>query len=102
MNAQGRLSVDEFLQVKDVPDVYAIGDCNDVPEIKLAIGAETQGKYVADQLKLKHEGKAMTPYNVNSTLLLITFLWHQHYIICTSYEEEVIVYNHSVSFARNI
>lgn len=71
MNQLGRLNVDEFLQVKDVPDVYAIGDCNDVPEIKLAYGAETQGKYVADNLKLKHEGKAMKPYNVNSTF---TFL----------------------------
>ena len=71
MNAQGRLNVDEFLQVKDVPDVYAIGDCNDVPEIKLAYGAETQGKFVADQLKLKYEGKAMTPYNVNSTFTII-------------------------------
>lgn len=68
MNRLGRLNVDEFLQVKDVPDVYAIGDCNDVPEIKLAYGAETQGKYVADNLKLKHEGKAMKPYNVNSKL----------------------------------
>ena len=73
MNAQGRLNVDEFLQVKDVPDVYAIGDCNDVPEIKLAHGAEAQGKYVADQLKLKHEGQAMKPYNVNSTLALCLF-----------------------------
>lgn len=71
MNRLGRLNVDQFLQVKDVPDVYAIGDCNDVPEIKLAYGAETQGKYVADNLKLKHEGKAMKPYNVNSTF---TFL----------------------------
>ena len=66
MNKLGRLNVDEFLQVKDVPDVYAIGDCNDAPEIKLAYGAETQGKYVADNLKLKHEGKDMKPYNVNS------------------------------------
>ena len=74
MNAQGRLSVDEFLQVKDVPDVYAIGDCNDVPEVKLAHGADVQGKYVADQLKLKHEGKPMKPYNVNSTLAIVCFL----------------------------
>ena len=69
MNPLGRLNVDEFLQVRDVPDVYAIGDCNDVPEIKLAYGAETQGKYVADNLKLKHEGKAMKPYNVNSMFI---------------------------------
>ena len=74
MNAQGRLSVNEFLQVKDVPDVYAIGDCNDVPEIKLAYRAEVQGKYVADQLKLKHEGKPLNPYNVNSTSTLVCFL----------------------------
>ena len=71
MNQLGRLNVDEFLQVKDVPDVYAIGDCNDVPEIKLAYGADTQGKFVADNLKLKHEGQAMKPYNVNSTFALV-------------------------------
>ena len=74
MNRLGRLNVDEFLQVKDVPDVYAIGDCNDVPEIKLAYGAETQGKYVADNLKLKHEGKAMNSYNVNSTFTFVSLL----------------------------
>lgn len=71
MNQLGRLNVDEFLQVKDVPDVYAIGDCNDVPEIKLAYGADTQGKFVADNLKLKHEGQAMKPYNVNSTFAFV-------------------------------
>lgn len=71
MNRLGRLNVDEFLQVKDVPDVYAIGDCNDVPEIKLAYGAQFQGQYVADNLKLKHEGKDMKPYNVNSTFTFV-------------------------------
>lgn len=74
MNRLGRLNVDEFLQVKDVPDVYAIGDCNDVPEIKLAHGAQTQGNYVADNLKLKHEGKDMKPYNVNSTFTVVLFV----------------------------
>ncbi|XP_068717490.1 ferroptosis suppressor protein 1-like isoform X2 [Montipora capricornis] len=76
MDSLGRLQVDEFLQVKDVSDVYAIGDCNDVPEIKLAYGAETQGKYIAEQIKLKHEGKTMSPYNVNSTLSETAFLKH--------------------------
>ncbi|PFX32455.1 apoptosis-inducing factor 2-like [Stylophora pistillata] len=71
MNRLGRLNVDDFLQVKDVSDVYAIGDCNDVPEIKLAYGAETQGKYIADNLKLKHEGKAMKPYNVNKSVFMV-------------------------------
>ena len=83
MNRLGRLNVDEFLKVKDVPDVYAIGDCNDVPEIKLAYGAETQGKYVADNLKLKHEGKAMKPYNVNSTFNFLISLcsWFLPYFV---------------------
>ena len=69
MDKGGRLTVDEFLQVKGVPDVYAVGDCNDLPEIKLAYGAEVQGKYVADFLKNKHEGQTAKPYNVNSKLL---------------------------------
>ena len=76
MDSLGRLQVDDFLQIKDVSDVYAIGDCNDVPEIKLAYGAETQGKYIAEQIKLKHEGKTVSPYNVNSTLSETAFLKH--------------------------
>ena len=80
MDSLGRLNVDEFLQVKDLPDVYAIGDCNDTPEIKLAHGAEVQGKYVAGMLKDKHEGKALTPYNVNSKLNFTSHLLSNHYI----------------------
>ena len=65
MDGQGGLKVDEFFKVHDV---YAIGDCNDVPEIKLVYGTKTQGKYVAKQFKLKQKGRAMTPNNVNSML----------------------------------
>lgn len=71
MDKAGRLTVDEFLQVKGVPDVYAVGDCNDLPEIKLAYGAEVQGKYVADLLKNKHEGQTAKPYNVNTSVFMV-------------------------------
>ena len=54
-----------YLEVDGVKNVYAIGDCNDVPEIKLAYGAGQQGKHVAENLKNKYDGKEMKPYKAN-------------------------------------
>ena len=62
----GRLKVGKYLEVEGEPDIFAIGDCNDTPEIKLAKLAQDHSKFVVDNLKLKHEGKEMKPYSVNS------------------------------------
>jgi len=68
---KGRLQVGDFLDVKGVSDVYAIGDCNNLPEIKLAFGASTQGAHVADNLKLKTEGKDLKPYKSSESVFMV-------------------------------
>ncbi|WP_395241659.1 FAD-dependent oxidoreductase, partial [Salmonella sp. s51933] len=64
----GRLLVDNYLQVKGITDVYAIGDCCDTPEIKVATGAQAHGEHVAENIKLKGEGKEPKPYTVNEKI----------------------------------
>ena len=36
MEKNGSLKVNRYLQVEGIKDVFAIGDCNNTPEIKLA------------------------------------------------------------------
>lgn len=68
----GCLKVDNFLQVEGITDVYAIGDCCNTPEIKVATGAQSHGEFVASNIKLKAEGKAPKPYTVNGKFVCKT------------------------------
>lgn len=65
----GRLMVDNYLQVEGITDVYAIGDCCNTPEIKVATGSQAHGKHVAENIKLKAEGKEPKPYTINGMFL---------------------------------
>ena len=65
MDKEGRLKVDKFLQVEGVKDVYAIGDCSNVPELKVATGAQAHGEHVAANIQLLANGKEAKPYTIN-------------------------------------
>eukprot|EP00850_Spirogloea_muscicola_P007934 SM000041S15493 [mRNA] locus=s41:407125:412020:+ [translate_table: standard] len=45
----GRIAVDEWLRVKDVEDIYAIGDCAGYAD-STGLVAERQGRYLSQQL----------------------------------------------------
>lgn len=47
MEKNGSLKVDQFLRVEEIENLFAIGDCNNTPELKLAYLARLQaGKIV--------------------------------------------------------
>lgn len=46
----GALKVDEYLRVEGYENIYAVGDCNNVPETKLAYGAKLQGKVAVSNI----------------------------------------------------
>ena len=68
VDKEGRLKVDKFLQVEGVKDVYAIGDCSNVPELKVATGAQTHGEHVAANIQLLANGKEAKPYTINEKI----------------------------------
>ena len=51
MEKNGSLKVDRFLRVEEIDNLFAIGDCNNTPELKLAYLARLQaGKIVNLQI----------------------------------------------------
>jgi NADH dehydrogenase FAD-containing subunit len=45
LTERGAIQVDEYLRVKGASNLFAVGDCNDVPEGKLGYLADIQGKF---------------------------------------------------------
>ena len=69
-----RVKVDSALQVEGLKNVFAIGDCCNTPEEKMAAYAQRHGEHVAknivDQVK---KGKTeMKPYSKPFTGMIIT------------------------------
>ena len=62
MLPHGALKVNKHLQVEGYEDVYAMGDCNDVPENKLAFGAEAQADIVAKNISNQYNKQALVEY----------------------------------------
>jgi apoptosis-inducing factor 2 len=58
LDETGRVKVDAYLRAGGQPDVFAIGDVNNVPEAKLAQWAGAQGKAAAGIVRAVLDGKA--------------------------------------------
>lgn len=68
MNDKGQLMVDEYLKVKGLDDVFAVGDCNDFPVTKLALHAQFQAVHLWENLS---SGSAPKPYKNKMFLMAI-------------------------------
>jgi apoptosis-inducing factor 2 len=63
LDETGHVKVDGYLRAGGQPDVFAVGDVNNVPDAKLAQWANAQGKAVAGSIRAVLDGKAPTkPY----------------------------------------
>jgi NADH dehydrogenase FAD-containing subunit len=63
LDQAGRVTVDEYLRAGGRPDVFAVGDVNNVPEAKIAQWAEAQGKLTAQNIRAVLDGKPpVKPY----------------------------------------
>lgn len=68
VNRRGQLMVDEYLQVKGLENVFAIGDCNDLPVTKLAIQAQFQAGHLWNNLS---SGGNPKPYKNNMFMMVV-------------------------------
>ena len=62
MEEREALKVNEFLQVEGHEDIFAIGDCNNVAEMKLAATADLQAVHVYKNIRLMLTSQVMKPY----------------------------------------
>lgn len=67
VNQRGQLMVDRNLRVKGLQNVYAIGDCNDLPAGKLAMEAAIQANHLWNALVTKKE----IPYPENTFRIVV-------------------------------
>jgi len=63
MNERGQLKVNECLQVVGRDDVFAIGDCNDIEIVKLAMEAARQGRKTFENLVHIGKNESLEKYN---------------------------------------
>lgn len=73
VDRRGRIAVDDFLRVTGREDVYAMGDCAVVGEPPLpatAQVAQQQGKYLADALEGRRQGRPMKPFRFKAQGML--------------------------------
>lgn len=67
-----RLKVDAMLQIQGMSNVYAIGDCCDTKEEKMAAHAGTHAYTVSNNLVRELQGKEKLPYKPAFTGMLLT------------------------------
>jgi NADH dehydrogenase FAD-containing subunit len=71
LDNRGVIKVDPFLMVKGRKNFFAVGDCNDVKEMKLGYLADIQGKAAAANLVRLIDGQPLKPYKPHPLLALI-------------------------------
>lgn len=69
MEKNGSLKVDRFLQVEEIENVFAIGDCNNTPELKLAYTAKLHADAVAENIKRLNESKRLKEYKPGNSAM---------------------------------
>ena len=75
MEPNGQLKVDEFLRVAGYDDIYAIGDCCNSKDIKLAYAAGEQACHVTRNLLNKDAGKPEAPWKEGASIRIFSFLF---------------------------
>ena len=73
IDATGRAKVDEFLAVEGCPNVFALGDCCNTPEHKMAAHAGVHSETVVANILLEAEGKPMKAYKQKFVGMLVPF-----------------------------
>ncbi|MEU9451842.1 FAD-dependent oxidoreductase [Streptomyces sp. NPDC048277] len=79
LSGTGHIKVDRTLRVDDRPDVFAVGDVNDVPELKVTPAALAQAEVAAHNILAylrssgRHSKKARSYRAVHRTPLIVPF-----------------------------
>ncbi|XP_071838753.1 ferroptosis suppressor protein 1-like isoform X2 [Apostichopus japonicus] len=70
MDESNCLKVNQFLQVDGYTDVFAVGDCNNADQVKMAFKAELQMKVIANNMQALLTGGTMSPYKEKNLIML--------------------------------
>jgi len=73
IDEHGRIKVNEFLQVSGISNIFAVGDCCDTEEHKMAAFAGAHGETVAKNIVKELTGCSPTPYKRPFVGMLVPF-----------------------------
>ncbi len=71
LDGSGRIVVDEYLRMTGSPNIYALGDCASVPEVKFGYVADAQAAHLAKSLAAETDGKPAKPYKAPAVMSLV-------------------------------
>ncbi|XP_034721731.1 apoptosis-inducing factor 2 [Etheostoma cragini] len=71
MAANGALKVNAHLQVEGFPNVFAVGDCADVSEPKLAYHAGLHAAVAVSNISNSVTGKELTSYHTGNVTMML-------------------------------
>ena len=66
------MKVNQFLQVEGYDNVYALGDCVNTPEHKMAAHAGTHANCIASNFIKELKGQEKSPYKQSKTLFIFS------------------------------
>jgi len=72
LDEEGRLKVNNYLQVEGFENVYCLGDVSNAHVLKTSYMATLQSACVADNIKLNESGKSLKPYNQGKLLMAVS------------------------------
>lgn len=72
MEKNGSLKVDRYLQIEEIENLFAIGDCCNTPELKLAYIAKLHADVVVENIKRLNENKGLKEYKPGNPAMALT------------------------------
>jgi len=72
LEEKGAIKVNKFLQVEGLKNIFALGDITNIKEEKMAMYAKYHGKFVAKNLILLEDGKALKEYSSPCPMMLVS------------------------------
>lgn len=73
MDEKGQLKVNEYLQVEGHEDIFAIGDCTNLKEAKLAYLAQQHARVILESLRQKGQNLPLKKYTLGRLELIVRF-----------------------------
>eukprot|EP01006_Ploeotia_vitrea_P052253 TRINITY_DN67664_c5_g1_i1.p1 TRINITY_DN67664_c5_g1~~TRINITY_DN67664_c5_g1_i1.p1 ORF type:complete len:432 (+),score=42.36 TRINITY_DN67664_c5_g1_i1:14-1309(+) len=69
---QGRLAVNKYLQVEGHSNIFAIGDINNTPELKMAYFGQMQAQLTAKNIQALQKRSGLTPHKSPTPAMFVT------------------------------
>lgn len=83
LDEKKRVRVNKNLQLQGCPNIFALGDCNNIVEEKLALNAKRHATLVVDNIKRLDSGDKVKPYVISKLFITLISCGRKKAIMAT-------------------